>query len=56
MILQKIYYYRKSAVEIFTETKSYFFNFFSEKDFDTFKEKIENYLIKKKNYFMPIKY
>ena len=56
MILQKIYYYRKSAVEIFTETKSYFFNFFSEKDFDTFKEKIENYLIKKKNYFMPINY
>ena len=27
MILKKIYFYRKSAVEIFTKNKSYFFNF-----------------------------
>lgn len=27
MILKRIYFYRKSAVEIFTENKSYFFNF-----------------------------
>ena len=27
MILRKIYFYRKSAVEIFTKNKSYFFNF-----------------------------
>ena len=30
MILKRIYYYRKSALEIFTETKSYYFNFSSE--------------------------
>ena len=30
MILKRIYYYRKSAIEIFTETKSYYFNFASE--------------------------
>ena len=56
MILQKIYYYRKSAVEIFTETKSYFFNFFSERDLEKFMDTIKVYLIKKTNYFMPIKY
>jgi len=56
MILQKIYYYRKSAVEIFTETKSYFFNFFSEEDMEKFMDAIKVYLIKKTNYFMPIKY
>ena len=27
MILKKIYFYRKSAVEIYTNNKSYFFNF-----------------------------
>ena len=27
MVLKKIYFYRKSAVEIFTKNKSYFFNF-----------------------------
>ena len=31
MILRRIYFYRKSAIEIFTETKSYYFNFQSEK-------------------------
>ena len=56
MILQKIYYYRKSAVEIFTETKSYFFNFFSERDMEKFMDTIKVYLIKETNYFMPIKY
>ena len=56
MILQKIYYYRKSAVEIFTETKSYFFNFFSEKDLEKFMLTINKYLINETTYFMPIKY
>ena len=58
LILQKMYYYRNSAVEIFTETKSYFFNFFSEEDFEKFKKKIKKYLTKNKNitYFMPIRY
>ena len=41
MILYRIYYYRKSAIEIFTETKSYFFNFFSVEDFTKFKSKID---------------
>ena len=31
MILRRIYFYKKSAIEIFTETKSYYFNFQSEK-------------------------
>ena len=30
MIIKRIYYYRKSAIEIFTEAKSYYFNFASE--------------------------
>ena len=30
LVLLRIYFYRNSALEIFTETKSYFFNFFSE--------------------------
>ena len=30
LILSRIYFYRKSAMEIFTETKSYYFNFCSE--------------------------
>ena len=29
LVLSRIYFYRDSALEIFTETKSYFFNFFS---------------------------
>ena len=30
LILSRIYFYRKSAMEIFTETKSFYFNFFAE--------------------------
>ena len=30
MILKRIFYYQKSALELFTETKSYYFNFHSE--------------------------
>ena len=43
MILKKIYFYRKSGVEIFTETKSYYFNFFSNEQFEKFIIKIEEY-------------
>ena len=30
LMIKKIFYYKKSAIEIFTETKSYYFNFFDE--------------------------
>ena len=30
LMIKRIYFYRKSAIEIFTETKSYYFNFFEE--------------------------
>ena len=43
MLLKKIYFYRKSAVEIYTETKSYFFNFFSTEEFNKFMSIIEPY-------------
>ena len=46
MLLKKIYFYRKSAVEIFTETKSYFFNFFSTEEFNKFISVIEPYFEK----------
>ena len=63
MLLYKIYFYRKSAIEIFTETKSYFFNFISEEDFMRFRAIIESYfeyselLLKNEKepiYYMPI--
>ena len=41
MILKRIYYYRQSGLEIFTETKSYFFNFFSEEDLNDFMKLFE---------------
>ena len=31
LVLSRIYFYRNSALEIFTETKSYYFNFFSKR-------------------------
>ena len=34
LILSRIYFYRDSALEIFTETKSYYFNFYSEEKKD----------------------
>ena len=43
MILKKIYFYRKTGIEIFTETKSYFFNFFSTEEFNKFISKIKPY-------------
>jgi len=36
MIIKRIYYYRKSGIEIFTNRKSYYFNFYEEKDLDNF--------------------
>ena len=42
MILIRIYYYRKSALEIFTETKSYYFNFNKEKDLNDIIEIFSN--------------
>ena len=46
MILKRIYHYRKSALEIFTETKSYYFNFYNVNDLnyimDIFKSHCEN--------------
>ena len=35
LVLSRIYFYRDSALEIFTETKSYFFNFFSKEKKDS---------------------
>ena len=49
MILKRIYYYRNSAIEIFNEVKSYYFNFFSEEDSDAFFSFIKSYF--KKSYF-----
>jgi len=59
MILKKIYCNSKSAVEIFTETKSYFFNFFSEEELTIFMSLIEYLPQKSKNdeslfHYMPI--
>ena len=48
MILNRIYYYRKSAVEIFTQTKSYFFNFFSIEEFNNFSTMINDFFDKDK--------
>ena len=36
MIIKRIYYYRKSGLEIFTFRKSYYFNFYEEKDLNNF--------------------
>ena len=47
MILKRIYFYRKSAVEIFTTNKSYYFNFADDSDKNTanFSEKnCENFI------------
>ena len=43
LILKRIYYYRKSAFEIFTKTKSYYFNFHSENDLNDFMNIIKIY-------------
>jgi len=36
LFIKRIYYYRKSAIEIFNFRKSYYFNFFSEEEFNVF--------------------
>jgi len=36
LFIKRIYYYRKSAIEIFNFRKSYYFNFFSEEEFNNF--------------------
>ena len=36
LMMKKIYFYRNSSVEIFTETKSYYFNFITENNRDDF--------------------
>ena len=36
MIIKRIYYYRNSGIEIFTPSKSYYFNFYSEEDLNNF--------------------
>ena len=53
MILKRIFYYRKSAMEIFTTTKSYYFNFYSEQDLNNFFTILNSYLesSNKKLYF-----
>ena len=63
MLLYKRYYYRKSAIEIFTENKSYLFNFVKQEDFIKFSSIIESFLEgsetlskskKEQIYYMPI--
>ena len=40
LIMKKIYFYRKSAIEIFTKNKSYYFNFSENPSIENYKEKI----------------
>ena len=51
LFLNRIYYYRKSAIEIFNLTRSYYFNFFSDKEFNTFIDFLSPYFSKA---FFPI--
>ena len=51
LFLNRIYYYRKSAIEIFTLKRSYYFNFFSEKEFNAFIDSLNPYFSK---LFFPI--
>ena len=43
MIIKRIYYYRKSGLEIFTPSKSYYFNFFDEEDLNNFFNKFNDH-------------
>ena len=52
MIIKRIYYYRKSGIEIFTYRKSYYFNFYEENDLNNFISQF-NGLFEKS--FFPIK-
>ena len=51
MILRRIYFYRNSGVEIFTETKSYYFNFYSEDELDNFFAILNSYVKQSKSFF-----
>ena len=53
MILRRIYFYRNSGIEIFTEIKSYYFNFYSEDELDSFFSILNSY-IKESKAFFPI--
>ena len=52
LILKRIYYYRKSALEIFTQTKSYYFNLSDEEAVNNIINILENKVQKS---FLPIK-
>ena len=55
MILKRIYYFRKSGIEIFTTTKSYYFNFYSEEELNNFFNIFNSYLEESKpKLFYPI--
>ena len=51
MILKRIYYYRKSAIEIFNQVKSYYFNFFSEEELNDFFDLFKSYCDNPTSYF-----
>ena len=43
MIIMRFYYYRRTGLEIFTPTKSYYFNFYNSKDLNSFFLRFECY-------------
>ena len=49
--MKKIYFYRNSSIEIFTETKSYYFNFISEQSRDDF---FSLFILPFENLYFPI--
>ena len=51
LMMKRIYYYKKSAIEIFTETKSYYFNFY---DIIKMEEFFALFVIPFKNLYFPI--
>ena len=51
LVLSRIYFYRNSALEIFTESKSYYFNFVSENKKDSL---ICTFMYPCEEYFFPI--
>ena len=51
LMMKKIYFYRNSSIEIFTETKSYYFNFISENDRDDF---FSLFILPFENLYFPI--
>ena len=56
MILKRIFYYRLSGIEIFTTTKSYYFNFYSKDDLNNFFLQLNWFIEETKlKSFFPIK-